>query len=227
MTERTFDRIPQYDFRSKSWPIRTLLPDKPARSYTWRHVQLDQGSEGACTGFSATMEAAARPVPVWGDPVRNPPHPDVLNTVARHVYHRAKQLDEWEGESYEGSSVLAACKAGLERGWWSEYRWALGPGAEAAANDVILNLGYKGPVMMGSWWWAGMMEADSDGYLGTNGRPVGGHAYLLTAYSKKRDAVFTPNSWGGAGQGWIRREHLVALLDDQGEAAIPVVRRMA
>jgi len=59
--DRTFDRAVRFDERSKEYPIRTLVAAKPLRSFTWRHLQLDQGTEGACTGFSATMEAAARP----------------------------------------------------------------------------------------------------------------------------------------------------------------------
>ncbi len=32
---RVFDRIPQYDERSRAFPIRTLVEDKTPRSYTW------------------------------------------------------------------------------------------------------------------------------------------------------------------------------------------------
>ena len=227
MTDRVFDRQVHYDKKSLNYPIRELLPDKKPRSFSWQHVQLDQGREGACTGFSATMEAAARPVPVFGSPY---PYKylnksvEPLNQVAREIYHRAQQLDEWPGENYEGSSVLAAVKAGTERGWWKEYRWALGPGADAAAQDVIMSLGYKGPVMMGTYWYEGMYAPDANGYLNVTGNVVGGHAWLLTKYSKKLDAVWTPNSWGGHGQGWITRADLVKLLANDGEACIPVIR---
>lgn len=222
---RTFDRLVSYDDKSLNFPIRTLVGDKPLRSYTWRHVQLDQGNEGACTGFSATMEAAARPAPYFGDPVWvNQAQRQQLNQTAMDTYHRARQLDEWPGEDYEGSSVLGATKAGMENKWWKEYRWALGPGAEAAAQDVILAIGWHGPVMMGSYWWNDMFEADAQGYLHPTGGIAGGHAWLLTGYSIKRDAVWTPNSWGGEGQGWIKRADLVALLENDGEACVPVVR---
>jgi hypothetical protein len=216
-----FDRIPQFDPRSREYPVRALLPAKPPRSYTWRHVQLDQGNEGACVGFACTMEAAARPKPVFGDPVRHPPDLHQLTTAARDHYRAAQRIDPWPGEAYEGTSVLAGMKVGVDRGYWDEYRWALGPGPAAAANDVILAVGYAGPVVMGTWWWSGM----SGEYLRPTGHKLGGHAYLLTSYSKRRDAVWTPNSWGGAGQGWITRADLAALLADDGEAAIPVQRR--
>jgi hypothetical protein len=174
------------------------------------------------------MEAAAHPVPVFGKPYLyrlGIKQVEPINQVARDLYHRAKQLDEWAGEDYEGSSVLGAAKAGAEKGWWTEYRWALGPGAEAAAQDVILALGWHGPVMMGTYWYEGMWQADKDSYLHAEGNIAGGHAWLLTRYSKKRDAVWTPNSWGGQGQGWISRADLVKLLANDGEACIPVVRK--
>lgn len=219
------DRLPEYDDRSTDFPIRGLLGvERPPRSRTWPYVQLDQGREGACTGFSATMEAAAWPAPVFGDPRTKRPDPGPINAVARDVYRRARQLDDWPGENYEGSSVLGAVKAGVERGWWGEYRWALGPGPDAAAADVIAAIGYSGPVMMGSYWWSGMMRPDEQGRLRRTGRREGGHAYLLTRYSRKLDAVWTPNSWGGEGQGWISRSDLAALLGDDGEACIAVVR---
>jgi hypothetical protein len=113
MTNRVFGRLVQFDERSRKFPIRTLLPDKPRRSYTWRvYTVLDQGAEGACTGFSVAHEAAARPKVVK----------NITNDIARQIYYRARELDEWPGEDYEGSSVLAAMKAGTEKGWYTVWR---------------------------------------------------------------------------------------------------------
>lgn len=229
MSDRVFDRQVKYDNKSVDFPVRAILPNKGPKSRSWAYIQLDQGQEGACTGFSATMEAVANPVPVFGIPsFYKIFHKDVepVNQVARDLYHRAQQLDEWAGENYEGSSVLGAAKAGVEKGWWTEYRWALGPGAEAAAQDVIMSLSYHGPVMMGTYWYEGMYGPDAKGFLNVSGNVVGGHAWLLTKYSLTKDAVWTPNSWGGQGQGWISRADLVKLLANDGEGCIPVVRKM-
>ena len=221
------DRLVHFDDHSLDYPVRPLLAAKQPRSYTWRHYVTDQGNQGACVGHAVTQEAAARPKPAFGDPVRNRADQASLETVARATYARAQQFDQWEGAepTYSGTSVLAGMKAGQEQGWWGEYRWALGPGPEAAANDVILALGYQGPVVMGTMWRSGMWRPDADGYLRATGAVEGGHAYLLVSYSRRRDAVLTPNSWGGEGSGWITRADLVSLLADDGEAAIPVVRR--
>lgn len=223
------DRLPQFDERSRQYPIRTLLAEIPKkrRSYTWSCPvgrgpsgilppggALDQGREGACTGFSVAMEASARPVLI----------PGITNDIAKLIYKRAQQLDEWAGEEYSGSSVLAALKAGMEWGWYREYRWALGPGAAQAEEDLALAVGYKGPAVLGTNWYEGMYGADSEGYLNVTGRAVGGHAYLTNAYSVQRDAYWVPNSWGGAGCGWLRRTDVIRLLDEDGEAAIPTLR---
>lgn len=237
---RTFDRIPsenpkRLEFRMES----TLEADKPLRSYTWRYVQLDQGSEGACTGFSATMEAAARPVTVFGDPVRKPPSVVTLNGVARQVYKRAQQLDVWPGENYEGSSVDGACLAGREQGWWDAWVWSTGSG-EAQAHQIFQAVAYKGPVMLGSFWRRGM-RPDAEGFMSYSGDKLGGHAYLASrikmpvrnprsaaaarfAERAPRGAIWTPNSWGGAGQGWLTFEDVAAMMSDQGDAALVVNR---
>lgn len=117
MTERTLDRIPQYDPRNRSFPIRTLLAPRSPRSYTWRlgQLNLDQGTEGACVGFSWAQEMAARPVVI----------PTTVQT-ARSLYFDARTLDQWPGEDYEGTSVLAGAKAVQRLGHMSEYRWAFG-----------------------------------------------------------------------------------------------------
>ena len=224
MRDRVLDRRVQFDEASKGYPIRTLIaPMKKPRSYTWRHYVTDQGAQGACVGHGCVQEAAARPRPVFGDPVYNPASVADLERIARATYARAQRLDQWAGQepTYSGTSVLAGMKAGKEAGWWSGYRWALGPGPEAAAQDVILSLGYHGPVIMGTAWRSGMWQADSDGYLRATGADEGGHCYLLAAYSARRDAVWTPNSWGGDGQGWITRADLVSLLAADGEACLP------
>lgn len=220
------DRRIEFDPRSRAFPISAVLPDKPLRSYTWRHVQLDQGQEGACVGFAVTMEAAARPKPFFGDPVRQPPDPIVINGIARQNYLAAQYEDRFEDTPpAEGTSVLAGMKIGKKVGYWDEYRWSLGPGGAAAARDVALSI-LSGPVVMGSWWWTGMFQADGNGYLNLTGQREGGHAWLITSYNVKRNAFWTPNSWGGAGQGWIRFDDLAALLSDNGEAAIPTIRKI-
>lgn len=243
-SERVFDRIPSENPKRMQHQLTALLGPSaevaPIRSYAWAYVQLDQGAEGACTGFSATMEAAARPKPVFGDPKRQAPVVAALEDQARRVYYRARQLDVWPGEDYEGSSVDGACLAGRELGWWDAWVWATGSG-EAMARQVMQAIATKGPVMVGSYWRRGM-RADANGFMTYTGDKLGGHAYMysrvrmparrprtaqarLFAELAPNGAVWTPNSWGGAGQGWMRFEDLAASLADGGDAALVVNRR--
>jgi hypothetical protein len=215
MITRKFDRLVRFDERSREFPIRALVSKsaKP-RSYTWScPVCLDQGSEGACTGFAVSQEAAARPVKVTG----------ITNAVARKVYKRAQQLDEWKGEDYEGSSVLGAMKAGQELGWYTEYRWAFGE------EDLALAIGYKGPAVLGVNWYEGMGNADKDGLIHITGRLLGGHAILCNGYNHRKRIYRLHNSWGDQwgrqGDCFITAEDMMRLLSMRGEACIPVVRK--
>ena len=214
--ERVFDRVPEFDPRSLEYPIRTLVANKARRSYTWSvPVELDQGREGACVGFGWAHELAARPVQV----------PGITNDRAFSIYRRAKQLDVWPGENYEGTSVIAGAKAVMELGYLKEYRWALGPGAANAENDLALAVGYKGPAILGTYWYEGMMEPDVNGYLRPTGNIYGGHCYLVYGYNLKTGYKVW-NSWGTGHYGNITPADMITLLANQGEACIPVLRSL-
>lgn len=212
--KRTFDRLVKFDPRNRNYPVRALIAKtaKP-RSYTWAcPVQLDQGSEGACTGFGTAHEAAARPVKV----------PGITNEVARKVYRRARQLDEWPGEDYEGSSVLGAVKAATELGWYKEYRWAFGE------EELALAVGYKGPAIIGVNWYEGMSTPDKDGVIHVTGKLLGGHCICVIGYNHKLRRYLLQNSWGKKwglnGRCYISAADMALLLSMRGEACIPVRR---
>ncbi len=212
--KRKFGRLIKFDERSRNYPIRNLISAvaKP-RSYTWScGIVLDQGSESACTGFAVSQEAAARPVEIFG----------ITNKIAQEVYYRARQLDEWPGENYEGSSVLAAIKVGVERRWYKEYRWAFSEG------DLCLAVGYKGPAVLGINWHEGMSEPDKKGIIHAVGLVQGGHAILCNGYNVKTGLYRLHNSWGSDwginGECFMSSMDMVKLLNTNGEACIPVIR---
>lgn len=209
---RTFDRVPSIDSRNRNYPIRALLAPKPRRSYTWSvNTWLDQGSEGACVGFAWGHELAAKPVPV-----------PTTNFDALAIYKRARQLDEWEGEDYDGTSVLGGAKAVMETKLLKEYRWA------ETEDDLALSVGYHGPAVIGVNWHRGMMDTDADGFIHPDNVVVGGHAICVFGYSVKLDAYKLHNSWGPGwgrnGDALLRRADMAGLLANQGEACVPVVR---
>lgn len=213
--ERTLDRKVRFDARSRNFPVMATINYTTPRSYTWAcNTKLDQGTEGACTGFAVSHEAAARPVSV----------PNVTNSVAQQIYYRARELDEWEGESYEGSSVLGAIKAAKEYGWYSEYRWAFG------VNDLAIAVSRKGPAVLGINWYTGMYDTDSNGFIHASGSLAGGHAILCIGYNVKGNYFKLQNSWGPSwglnGTCKISYEDMNRLLKEQGEACVPVKRLM-
>lgn len=210
--DRRLDRVPQFHPKSREFPIRALVPEV-LRSRTWQcSTWLDQGNEGACTGFSTTHEAASVPKAVKG----------LTEADAQAVYRRARQLDDWPGEDYSGSSVLGAVKAGCERGWYSEFRWAF------SEEDLALAVANHGPAILGVNWFADMYDVDEKGFVHRSGELVGGHAILCRGISLTRQAYRLRNSWGKDwgvdGDCWVSREDMRALLADQGEACVPVVR---
>lgn len=238
------DRLIQFDERSRQYPIRQLVAEKRPRSYTWsvRDTWLDQGREGACVGFSLAHELVARPM-----------NAERINArYARElIYWEAQKIDPWAGGAYpgaqpfyEGTSVLAGVKVCQALGHFTEYRWAF------SLQDLVLGLGYKGPAVLGVWWWDGMWDTDNAGFIHPTGSRVGGHAIL--AYRVKlvpmtpgpgwsewtwgnidrdRSYIALWNSWGPDwgvnGTAKVTLTEMGQLLADDGEAAIPVGRSRA
>lgn len=205
-----FGRRIHFDERSRDYPVRTAVAGKEPRSYTWRCTTLlNQGSTGHCVGFSFAHELAARPVEV-----------PVTNRMADRYYEQAKSMDEWPGDNYEGTSVLAGARNGIALGFFARYRWAFN------LNDVILALGHAGPAVLGINWHEGMSSPDKDGWIKPSGDVVGGHAILCKGVSLNDEGYFTlHNSWGKAwgvnGCCRISFDDLYDVLADQGEACIP------
>lgn len=222
---RKLDWIPRYDERSREYPIRSIVRSTVKRkNKLWKvGTILDQGSEGACVGFGWTAEALASPVRVDLKRIkaRAPKEP---NAFAQYLYRFAKTIDEYEGEDYDGTSVLAGAKAMQTFALLKEYRWAF------SINEMIDGLISKGPVVLGIPWYEGMYEAPN-GILTVSGDNVGGHCILAVGYkvySGGEDAVILQNSWGPEwginGLAEIKVSELKKLLDD-GEACLPISRK--
>lgn len=132
------DRI---DLRDRMYqpPLRNLVPEYPSADLVERYLPryashgmvLDQGHEGACTGFglaatinylfwrrnlnlALTQADASEPVPDFEPPSKVSP---------RMLYHLARFYDEWPGEDYEGSSCRGAIKAWHRHGVCREKLW--------------------------------------------------------------------------------------------------------
>src|SRR4051812_7874153 len=112
-TDRRLDAVKQFDRRSRSYPIREVLTDRQRglRSYGWEcSARLNQGNEGACVGFAWAQELAAAPAEA-----------KVNAKLALRIYEDARKVDEWPGERYSGTSVLAGAKVVKVMGYMEEY----------------------------------------------------------------------------------------------------------
>jgi len=107
------------DFRDKMY-VPTLI-EVPTRVELEQYRQhqipiLDQGSEGACTGFGLATVAnyllSTRKVV-----------PDCMPVSPRMMYEMAKRYDEWPGENYSGSSARGAMKGWHKHGVCSHEHW--------------------------------------------------------------------------------------------------------
>jgi hypothetical protein len=223
-----FNWVPTFDERSKDFPLRAAISARPKRrTKKWRNgVILDQGREGACVGFGWTAEALSTPVAVDLKRLKADA-PDDPTAFAHHIYERAKVLDIWAGEDYDGTSVLAGAKAMREAGLVKEFRWCF------TIEDVIDALMTKGPVVLGLYWYEGMYDAP-EGILSVSGEIVGGHCITAVGYKLAEDSptgeatIILQNSWGYSWGIWglaeIRVSELADLLKNAGEACVVTKR---
>lgn len=220
--DRRLARLRQFDPRSREHKIADIVGRKSPRSYLWQCAKhLDQGEEGACVGFASTHALLALKPSLPG-----------LNArfAVRRVYWEAQKADSWPGGSYpeatpkyEGTSVLWAMKLLRQSGYLASYRWAFG------LQDLILAVSWAGPAVLGLWWYEGMADPCSCGYLHPTGKRTGGHAILCKGVDVDRGHFVVHNSWGRSwgrgGDALISFSDMNWLLKNEGEAVVPTVAR--
>lgn len=113
------------------WPVdpdlATWIPE-----YVAAGLVLDQGEEGACTGFGLAGVVDyllfRRQISATGSLKSEP-------VSARMLYHLARFYDEWSGEDYEGSSCRGALKAWHKHGVCRDSLW---PYRDSRARVVFI-----------------------------------------------------------------------------------------
>lgn len=232
------DRVPQYDERSRSFRARDLLENRDTRrgkAHRPAHPTLDQGTEGACVGYSIATAMNASPRRI---------QPELDGPDAFAAYKQAQTIDEWSGESYSGTSVLAGLKVAQQRGWIGSYWWC-GAGSGTPVDDVVDSLRTVGSVVFGIPWYRSMFDTRRGGFLEVDPKSglAGYHAIAGIAFRYapipgldrvKREHVVVQNTWGpswGApwygvgGHAYVLVESLEQHLLPRsvyGEAAVPV-----
>jgi len=198
---------------------------------------LDQGDEGACTGFGLATVAnyllRARKI-----------QPEKSASVSpRMLYELAKRYDEWPGRSYEGSSCRGAVKGWQKHGVCRESLWrhsshtrhtltetrrrdaARRPlGAYYRVNvksltDMHAALAEVGVLYVSSDVHAGWDAVRRNGSIPSRKQIVGGHAYALVGFDEV--GFWLQNSWGpGWGKGGFARLGYDDWLRDGADAWI-------
>jgi hypothetical protein len=126
-----FDARPdRLDFRDLRYapPLRSLSPrwpdDAQVRAFLPSYVKaglvLDQGREGACTGFGL---ACVVNVLFWIRHLSAPNPPPFAQVSPRMLYELARRYDEWLGDNYEGSSCRGALKGWHKHGVCADALW--------------------------------------------------------------------------------------------------------
>ena len=100
--------------------IRDFLP-----AYSGAQLILNQGAEGACTGFGLACVVNYLRWRKAGAPKRMP------SVSPRMLYHFARRYDEYAGEDYDGSSCRGALKGWFSNGVCLEDDW---PYADASGQ---------------------------------------------------------------------------------------------
>lgn len=110
------DRIDVRDWLYQ--PTLSPLPDQ-VLNYSLVPAILDQGTEGACTGFALAAvinyQLATRNLLTTRDLERI--------VSPRMIYEIARRYDEWPGENYEGSSARGAIKGWVAHGVARRTSW--------------------------------------------------------------------------------------------------------
>jgi len=219
VTDPRLGRIHQDDPASANFPMSAVLDQAaPVVSRLWPISKvLDQGQQGSCVGHGFSHELIAEPMP----------HPELDHPYAVGFYYDAQRCDGQRGGEYPGAkpvyggtSVLAGAKVARRRGFYTSYHWT------TDITDVAAAISQHGPVVVGTKWLQQMFTPGPDGFLDVSGAVAGGHCYLIIGVNIE-DGYFTicnswSASWGDNGTAKIRGEDLAKLLDDQGEACLPL-----
>jgi hypothetical protein len=170
---------------------------------------LDQGQEGACTGFGLAtvvhyLLRVRRRVP---DPASISPY---------MLYDMARRYDEWAGEDYEGSSCRGAMKGWHKHGVCELKLWpttADQPLSEQRTNNAArrplgayFRVNHRdlvamhsaitevGALYVSSNVHSGWQHVGRNGWIAMADDNIGGHAFALVAYDEQ--GFWLQNSWG-------------------------------
>ncbi len=215
------------DFRDQMY-VTSLVEvprERPLAEYRKAGIPiLDQGQEGACTGFAlATVVHYLLRLRKLSGAATEQEKERVFNQqqVSPHMLYRmARRYDEWAGEDDDGSSARGAMKGWHKHGVCSLAAW---PAAGRGRSNTLFNderamdalsrplggyfrvnhrdivamhaaLTEVGILYATASVHAGWDEVGRDGRIALRKENLGGHAFAIVAYD--RDGFWIQNSWG-------------------------------
>jgi hypothetical protein len=211
--KRKLDAIPDtVDFRDQMYvaPLVEVPAELPLERYLEFNVPvLDQGSQGACTGYGLATVANYL--------LRQKGIHRVDETVSpQMIFDMAKRYDEWGGENYDYSSARGAIKGWHKHGVCTADFWKKGDhpvmNETLAADAVTRPLGayfrvnHKdlvamhaaltevGVVYASSAVHAGWDTVGPDGLIVPQDFAPAGHAFAIVGYDRR--GFWIQNSWG-------------------------------
>ena len=232
INNHSFDARPdRIDYRDRMYqpPLVSLPEQYPDPSmikhfltdYTETHqLILDQGKEGACTGFGL---AAVVNYLLWKQHTeghRKAKEVPLKKVSPRMLYQMARIYDEWPGEDYEGSSCRGAMKGWHRHGVCLEEKWPYSGGKfvrpktgweqDAAQRPLgayyrvnkdsiadmqaaIHEVGaiYVSAMVHDGWF---LEKTTKLSVIKMKGGETGGHAFAITGYTSQ--GFIVQNSWG-------------------------------
>lgn len=178
----------------------------------------DQGRTSQCVAYGWLHWLSDGPLTKPGI-VGSLINPDFLLTPVR-LYKEAQLIDEWPGTAYDGTSVRAGAKVLHRLGLITEYRFG------HTLSELIDALLGVGPVVVGTNWYTGMEEPNSEGRVNLSGSNEGGHCWEANGINLTRRLIRCKNSWGRkwgrSGRFWISFDDMERLIHEQGEVCLAV-----
>jgi len=200
------------DFRDRMYePTLVEVPTfRDLKSYQKIQVPiLDQGTEGACTGFglATVVNYLLR---------TRKQKPSDMAVSADMLYRLARRYDEWPGENYDGSSARGAMKGWHKHGVCATATWSSAKKRLTAkvSDEAIHNplgayyrVNHKDLVAMHcAITETGILYATANvhegwdkvtkkGIIPLREEMLGGHAFAIVAYDDQ--GLWIQNSWGG------------------------------
>ena len=205
-------RVPsKKDPRSAQYMAATKPKAAKLVRKTWPTAQVfNQQDKPWCVSYSGIAALVSAP------------HVNFPDVTFETLYKQCQLVDQWPGESYDGTSILALGKVLKRMGFIGEYRWA--NNVDQLANYILTT----GPALAGVTWHSNFFSPDPNGFLSLGGGIAGGHAFLVAGVDLEKKcpdgskgAFRKLGSWGRSygdnGRVWIPFSVMSELIADDGE----------